>query len=180
MAWFTKRAAEAASASADAARVEAEATVGLVAETLRDRELTWRPTMSVEVTSAMVLPARESGTLYRENDVFFRNIGTGPALRCGYASWSPDTQSAGWTGWCYLHGFDIGAGESKQLQFIGPAAEEAIVWELCGPPHGGDERVRWAVVCSDIFGARYRFTEGRIEKSPHDDEHPPIRATIWR
>ena len=103
MAGYTKRAAKAASD-------EAEATVKLVESAKQDRELTWRPWITVE-------DLNNPETHAQPKMITVRNMGVGPALRCLYMTNQPRGE------WRQLSGFDIPAGgrlESIQVRTESP------------------------------------------------------------
>lgn len=163
LAFKTRDLARSAARQAQAASEEAEATNQLANEARRDRELIWRPILSVEVGSPTV-----GEHTYDEGDVRISNVGTGPALNCAYASWTPDGASSGFTPrHCFVRGFDLGNAGSP------------ITWSLFVPPPGSNDRLRRVLVCSDIFGNRYRFGSGEIEISPRGNENPPEWAITW-
>ena len=91
LAWFTRKALiegkaafDAAQTTAAAAKEEADATKALAEESRIDRELAWRPYLTIQEPGPAVAVDEwsDSATIV--------NVGTGPALECGYVVYRHD------------------------------------------------------------------------------------------
>ena len=137
MAGYTKRAAKAASD-------EAEATVKLVESAMQDRELAWRPWITIHVVTQ---PTEGTAEPLRINVV---NLGVGPALRCLYLCKLP------WGEYRQFSQFDLPAGNSLAVS-VGIESPISAARLQLDPQEDGRDSLTEALICSDIFGNRYRF-----------------------
>jgi hypothetical protein len=135
------------------AKREAEATVKLVENAKQDRELTWRPWITVEVV-------RDPSSGGEPKSITVRNMGVGPALRCLYLTRQPRNE------WRQLSRFDVPAREKLESIQVDNTEKPMNAGRLrLDPPEDGRESLEHAVICSDIFGNRYRF---RLTARPPD------------
>ncbi|MCU1489657.1 MAG: hypothetical protein JWM85_1062 [Acidimicrobiaceae bacterium] len=154
LAVFTAASVAQARRAADAAVQEAAATLQLAGEAARDRQLTWQPWLVK--SGGQALPMEHT---YVEQGIQIMNVGAGPALALSYVSRDESDL------WCYLDPIDMGAGGR-----VGPSNTRGG-GNL--PPEvftADGERIRSVLLCSDVFGNRYRFAL-RGEWSPPD---------VWR
>lgn len=171
--WLAKRthdlAVEAQTATRAAGR-QADATQALAEEAQRDRELLWQPILSAKREAVTT-----SADSYIEHDVTISNVGSGPAINVIYAGRKGDD-----TAWCFIRGIQVRGGGDYRIPSTGTASE-ALQARLFAAPAGETGRPLRVLICSDIFGNRYRFTDDeRIEVSRHGDHAPPDWALVWR
>ena len=99
MAWQTRKSVKEAGKVANAAKEEADATLALVGEARRDRDLAVQP--------VLVLTKEEAGGTPPRHAVRLRNIGRGPAIRARVFRWAE-----GALYWNSGSGFPLAAGET--------------------------------------------------------------------
>ncbi len=172
LAWITRRAVVEARRASEAARDEGQATLAIATEAHRDRELTWRPVLTWEVTDQTA-----AGSATWAETVVIKNVGHGPAIACEYVSVDDDR-------WAYRRGFALRAGEVVNLSAEAlepPWAEEpqGLFDPAAGARRTGHRPNRMRVLmCSDILGRRWRFFEDFPPESVAGDEpNPPPWAT---
>ena len=170
-------AVEAANRTAQAAKEGADATKSLAMEAQTDRELAWRPYLTIELTRDQT-----GGEAKWTEDVTIVNIGTGPAIECGYFVYRKNS-------WANLAGFSIRAGSQHDLSGVAgaPPGDGRFFPEGMFDTPGGTSEIspRPAVrvaVCKDILGNRWRFFEGHVPECIRRDEPSPppwLRHAPW-
>ncbi|SRR6266851_2087362 len=139
----TRLLAEETKAIAAATRDEAEATLAVVKETERDRDLQWRPALSVILW-------RSQGNIVNELEIV--NAGGGPAIGVRYLV--RDGRR-----WAMLAARDIPAGGQTERASSGEMPGEPDADLFAPPEASADHRGETIAVllCSDALGRRYRF-----------------------
>lgn len=148
----TRASVQVASRVADAAKEEADATLALVSEAGRDRDLAVQP--------VLVLTAEQAGSSSPRHAVQLRNIGRGPAIRTRVFLWAE-----GAVHWNAGPGFPVAAGETLPREALGAPARcmpldreqgAASVSDLPGGERPMANEDLWAY-CLDQLGNALKF-----------------------
>jgi hypothetical protein len=159
---------------AAASGVMAKASEALVQETVRGRELGWRPYLTIAEAFEQVSIA---GTPW-DWTYAITNIGRGPALRCRVAMRLPASATDPSPSVRNPIRCDIGAGSTESLELEACDGVEETRYLYDSLPAEGfawEERIP-VCVCEDQFGGLYLFQAGRVPGYWHPSSQVPRPA----
>ena len=163
----TRKLVVAADAEASAARDQAAAAVASLDEIRQDRELEFRPhvTVSVDLVSDNVLFT-----------LTVTNVGRGPALDCALCAAS----FVGQHQWASQSLFDLGPGASRRFEQVrtsnGDQATRGLADDLAIPQDG----FVVVVAYQDVLATRYRAVQGsRLHRTDRFRGDPMHGASVW-
>jgi hypothetical protein len=156
----TEKAAESTRDEAEATREEAAASLQVVKEMRADRELTFRPYLSWELSRGLGLHAT--------------NNGRGPALNAVFCALGDDKRS--WYGHLPTL-LDFGQGDKIPDEGYWLPLQPM---ETRPPPTPGlSHPVRKVAMCEDQLGNRYRFSQGSVEPEIWQRGQPKPDWVMW-
>jgi hypothetical protein len=161
MARETSQSAKAAERSAAATEVSATAAQASVAEIRRDREMEWRPHLSVGPPN--ILANLESFVAE------VNNLGRGPALRCVCAVWANERA-------LLTQVFDLAPNARERVHGeVNRASELNVIFLLDGEPQVSQRSV---AICRDgLAGHWYRFTSASVAPDTWDGR--TVLGPMW-